>query len=34
MLANYTEDEEGNWNNLGLSTEATEFGSLIGFQGS
>lgn len=33
MLKNYFQDEEGSWNNLGLSTETTDFGPLIGFQG-
>lgn len=33
MLKNYFQDEDGGWDNLGLSTEPTDYGPLIGFQG-
>ncbi|MBA2651064.1 MAG: hypothetical protein H0U73_02150 [Tatlockia sp.] len=33
MLKNYFEDEDSSWINLGLSTEPTSYGPLIGFQG-
>ncbi|CAM2757392.1 serine-type D-Ala-D-Ala carboxypeptidase [Legionella steigerwaltii] len=33
MLKNYFEDEDGNWEHLGLSTELTSLGPLIAFQG-
>ena len=34
MLNNYFQDDDGDWVNIGLSTSETNFGPLIGFQGT